>query len=757
MRVARRYGWLRTILLLVAAWSTSGSCFGQAWGLMSRFELSDSVALDEATSVAKTHLERVKAFLATEQWDEAIETLRQVMENDGDKVTAVNESRYISIRDYCHLQIATLPPSALQLYRDRVDPQAAKWLQAGLANRDADMLLQVVDRLFCSRWGDDALFALGELALERGDFGAARGFWDQLIPPSLRSEAAPTWLAYPDSDIPLVDVYARLVLVSILEGSRELAGDELKAFRERYGDATGRLGGREVNYAEMLTALLETSGDWETFEPSSDWATFGGSPERNAMAASSCRPDYVAWRFTLPKAPAADGGGAGRVHLRVAETSRDLLSYHPLILGDMVLVNSIDRIWALSLTTGQPYWADDDLETTEVDWIYESPRPSPDPVQLLRNSLGTARFTMTAHNGKLYARMGDPRTASQRDPLSRAGAGYLVCLDLASQGYVVWTSQPPGDGELAFEGAPIVDGENVYVALRRSDVRPQAHVACYDAETGKLRWTRFICGAETPAQGQADEITHNLLTLHHDTLYYNTNLGAVAAIAARDGHVKWVSLYPRATRGDLIDPPRHFFRDLTPCVYDQGTLFVASSDCELIRALDAATGMVHWETDLADDVVHLLGVADGELWACGHKLWAINALSGMVKFDYPDSDDRMGRGRGVLAGGKVYWPVREELRVFDIRTHELIDSIDLLPLSYDESNPVVPGNLSVAGGYLLIATSHELIALGPLGEPPETHNASNRVGRARFAAEVEARLAVRSDRLPRKTATRPIP
>ena len=67
--------------------------------------------------------------------------------------------------------------------------------------------------------------------------------------------------------------------------------------------------------------------------------------------------------------------------------------------------------------------------------------------------------------------------------------------------------------------------------MRRNDIRPQAHVACFDAPTGRMRWRRFVCAAETPARGMLPECTHNLLTLAGDTIYYNTNLGAVASLA----------------------------------------------------------------------------------------------------------------------------------------------------------------------------------------------------------------------------------
>ena len=87
--------------------------------------------------------------------------------------------------------------------------------------------------------------------------------------------------------------------------------------------------------------------------------------------------------------------------------------------------------------------------------------------------------------------------------------------------------------------------------MRHADIRPQLHVACFDTATGRMRWRRFICAAETPARGTLAECTHNLLTLAGGTIYVNTNLGAVAALAAESGRINWLSLYPRAARGNL--------------------------------------------------------------------------------------------------------------------------------------------------------------------------------------------------------------
>ena len=102
-------------------------------GPSSQFELSETVQLDRADGAALAHLERAKACLADHQWDEAVETLRQVMENAEGKLLAVTPWRYVNLSEACQLQLAALPPEALELYRRRVDPVAQKRYEEGLA------------------------------------------------------------------------------------------------------------------------------------------------------------------------------------------------------------------------------------------------------------------------------------------------------------------------------------------------------------------------------------------------------------------------------------------------------------------------------------------------------------------------------------------------------------------------------------------------------------------------------------------------
>ncbi|HWB08064.1 MAG TPA: PQQ-binding-like beta-propeller repeat protein [Pirellulales bacterium] len=742
-------GW-RAVGLLVICWTVvppkivRREAAAQApWG--ARNDLSGAIQVDEADSATRTHLERVKASIADQQWDEAVDILRQVTESHAGKVLAVSPRRFVSVRDYCHLQLASLPAEALDLYRRRVDPQARRWYEEGVRQRDARRLRDVVEQLFCSSWGDDALLALGDLALEAGNSGMARGYWEKILPPAfwarlappvVQTNGSPAWLLYPDTDLDPTAVRARLVLAAVLAGDALAARQSLEEFARDCGTAEGKLGGRQVNYAEFLGKLLAESREWPAAKVDRNWPTFAGSTQRNKVLPVAPLAGAIAWEAMLPEVPAVEATGSAP--RRVAERRNQLLSYHPVIVDNLVLVNTSDEIRAYNLATGEPAWGDNPV----AYGLRKRDVPARENLRGVSMSVGVPRFTMTVRNRRVYARMGSPLTSRINEPLLFARHSYLVCLDLDAEGKLVWEvsdrlDEDENDRSWSFEGSPVVDGDGVYVAMRRSGARPQQYVACFDPEFGRLKWRRLVCGAETSAPGQ-EETTHNLLTLDDGTLYCNTNLGAVAAISTRDGQVQWITRYPRAGQGELGKRPKHSYRDLTPCLYHQGTVYAAPADSEMILALDATTGLLVWQTSFPYDVIHLLGVMNGRLVASGDRLWWIDALRGKIVSppgtaaeSFPEGGSPKGLGRGLLADGKVYWPTWDKIYVFDQRADRQLEPVSL------SARNAVGGNLFAAGDALLIA-SHDRITMfhpesfSPLAKPAEadaSHAAREREGR----------------------------
>jgi outer membrane protein assembly factor BamB len=723
-----------------------------------RFDLSGDVTLDEVDAVVRGHLQRAEVLTANGRWDEVIETLRQVTDNRGDRVIAVVPGYYVRLRDYCHQRLAALPPEALAIYREQVDAQAEEWFAAALEaeneHREAG-LRKIVDQFFCSSRGDDALRLLGEFALERGDYGAARGYWEQLLetPPAVvkaadyaaleaagdvteddrallrryyvklardgnelyvlhtrrsidpelprltelmrrRGFVGPR-LAYPRGELSPADAYARLILVSILEGSHAWAEAGIQDLTAAYPDARGRMGGRDVVYADALKALLAESRSWPLRTDGADWPTFAGNEARNRVQPIDFDVGRVRWRVPLAPIAAGDFDYPSR---RTAEDRRALLSYLPIVVDGKVFVADSTKIRGYDLATGEPAWGNDPVVYDRGD------QTEADPTFPARATLGAPRYTLTAHQGKLCARMGRPVTSTLVDGVFRGPMSSIVCLDLAAEGKLHWSKMPPAEDRWAFEGSPIADDDFVYVALRKGGVRPQAHVECRDAETGDVVWRRLICSADTAAQNNYDEITHNLLTLVGDTIYFNTNLGAVAALSKFDGEIRWITTYPRATSSDLNLRTTHFFRDLTPCVYDRGTVFVAPADSRHLLALDASCGLLRWETTLAEDAVHLLGVADDFLLASGERQWWIHSLSGRVAHVWPDESPK-GFGRGAIVRDVVLRPTRATIDVLGVPDARRLREIELT------TRGAGGGHLIAVEGSLIIASGDELIVL----------------------------------------------
>jgi outer membrane protein assembly factor BamB len=697
-----------------------------------RGELSEVVHVDEASHEALSLLEIAKAQIAEQQWGEAIEKLRQVEDSAGSKLFKVEDRRFIPLREYCQLLVSRFPEEGLAIYRDRVDPLAKNWCEDGIAARDAHLLQRVVDQYFNSSWGDDALLALGEMALERGEHQKAFALWEQISRKLRPAGGLPLWLAFPDTNLNLADVRARLVLTLILAGDLRLAKVELQSLTENHPGAKGKLGGREVIYADALADMIAAAKSWPKPSVSgSDWPTFAGSQSRQHVANGTPSLQNPGTPITLRR--------QNRLPADVVVIQQPVLPKTDNIDGKtsarsktIVLANDCDEIFAFDADTGKPAWKGDSTTPGRIFWggeresVAERPirgRPLPE--------FGLPQFTLTVFDRWLLARLGSPVTGQIAERRQATTPSYIVCLDLQAEGRLHWKLKPD-DARWAFEGTPVCDGTNVYVALRYHDDTgaSQQHVDCFDLQTGARRWRQMVCAAQSISRGLGNDVTHNLLTLAGDMLYLNTNLGAVAAIEKTDGAIRWLTTYPRNGK---IDPIVPVDRELNPAVYDRGILFVAPEDFSGIMAFDAITGQLLWDSELPGGAAQLLGVSEGKLWASGKELWALDVRSGKEEYQSPstaggaNSLATVGNGRGLLAGDKVYWPVRTigsgdksqrleyGIRVIDAQTMKEISPL----IRLNKLNPPCEsGNLVMTDQYFVITSPDRvtLFALPPKSE-----------------------------------------
>jgi outer membrane protein assembly factor BamB len=744
------------LIWLVAAAMASAQPLQIGMDRAPRAELSPP-QVDVVSGPTASRLEQARALAKDANWEDAIEIFQQLSAQESDEVVEVADGRFVSLRAYCHLQLSQMPKEALTVYRRRVDPLAERWYREALAHRNEDVLRRVVDELFCSSWGDDALLVLGELALERSDYAAARRYWEQ-ISPLLRDPAGQplwlslrdidldahwpqieahwktrqqpaTWIAFPDTELTLADVRARLILASFRAGEFQRAQVELDVFPRFHPDAAGRLGGQEGPYVATLATLLDSAKQWPKEKVDANWLTFAGSQNRVPAIPKLGPVTGPAWAKPVPLSPTIVprtvrtsrifGGefGGGLVerqpNIPVRETQRPL-SFFPVAAHGIVYYSDATRMHAVDLQTGRPAITRDGV-------LHRGDHSGDRRLDIVNHfgggiwrpdfgiSGGVPRHTLAIAEGVLYTRVGRLAT-SQANLHENDARDRLVGLNVMRDGALAFREQPE-DASWSFDGAPVGNGGNLWVAMRRSDVASQAYVACFDAATGNMLWRTKIGAADTTGSGLGYVVTHNLLTLASDRIYFNTNLGLIVALDASSGEICWLHRYER--RGDEGTAGRsrslHADRDPSPCLVHEGLVVAAPSDTPLVFALDADTGQTIWATDKLPDVLHLLGVVRRNLIVSGNRLWALDLYSGKSKFVWPDSEHAgiRGMGRGLVAGDEVFWPTRKEIYVVHGVTGG--QSRSPIPLGAVSDSGA---NLAATSGRLIVAGYDKLMAFG---------------------------------------------
>lgn len=667
-------------------------------------------------------LASVDTLLEAKQWAQAVKELQRILEEAGDDLVPgwkaieggvrVDRRHCQQARWLCHLRLAALPAPALELYRQRVDPQARALLDLGRKTRDPAVLRSLVEKAFCARCGGEALDLLGDLAFERGELEEAERCWRFLSAPATLSPEGTRQLQFPDSRMDPALMWAKQLLARVLRG--EPAG--LEAFRAKHPDAVGLLAGRRGNLAAILEEVLRA--ELSRTLPGAGWSTFAGTAERQGVSpldAAQLRSLLRPGRATLltregtgefQRRTAAAFGPAFDLttarsglapSMRIVSPGRagSSLAFHPAIADGFVFVADARRVTAISLMS---------------DSVFQYQLPGAGaPGQ--RTVLEPDALTLTISEGRVYARLG--QTTLGQPAGETASESFLVCLELDAgrrRFQERWRVKAPREPSPAavFEGASLVRRGRAYAALTRvTGERARTTLACYDAATGTLRWQRDVCESDEFRQGHR-RTQHHLLTWASDRLVYCTHSGAVVAVEAETGRPLWAFRYP--SRGPAGPSGRAAPRGLAPCLYAQGRVFVAPADHGRVFCLDAETGHLLWESNPLE-VVHLLGVEGGRLIVTAATpypcLRALDARTGadLRGLMYPDEDAGLAPfGRGLLAGGVVLWPTTGGLRILDVATLRPRADVFL------GSNPLRE-NVVAAEGYLVVAGQDRLILL----------------------------------------------
>jgi outer membrane protein assembly factor BamB/tetratricopeptide (TPR) repeat protein len=669
----------------------------------------------------RDELEVAAKLAANNRYDDAVRRYQQILASSGDALVSLDGEprRALPVRWLVHERLAALPPEARKLFRNAVEETARKWLEQGTTTRDVRLLEQVVAEAFCSASAEKALHLLGDLAFERGEFEVAEHYWRMLAPFPTQAGAKPEpqafVLRYPDPADRGALAQAKLILSLIFRGAKDRANRELARFRELHPDAVGEFAGRHGNYAETLHGML--SADTRLAPAAAvvdgNWPSFAGDASRNQVvpaAALPYWPDVPNWVAMLPGDPKAKPHRDSDPPLGTGASAQSL-AFHPVIIPGYALVADAARVFAYELGTGK----------LAAEYDHRKKAGLPESLDLRIPSRTDAAYTLTIAGDCIYARFGvQPMKPPEATAKPRESESVIACLALRRTPagpmkfelrWQVRARMLDTDPPAAFEGAPLVRDGRLYVARTRFEGRQAVTaVECYDADGARgrnespvRRWRQEVWSIEVPNEPVRHR--HDLLTLAGPNVVYCTHSGAIVALDASSGRRAWAHRYPAAAGRALDLAPQ---RDLSPCVYADGRVYVAPADADRLLCFEARGGTLLWEMQ-ATQVVQILGASSGKLFATlagfPRGVRAFDAASGAAVWTVPaDGSDQPTFGRGFLTDQFIIWPTSSGLRVL---RQEDGDSVD----ARSTNGPW--GNVVLGEGHLVVATPNELWGFVP--------------------------------------------
>lgn len=659
-----------------------------------------SAAAQEAAGIrgespgTRKRLAEAEQLLLSGKASESLETIRKVIDENGDDLILIDSGRYVSARYFAQLLLSRLPAEQLAQWRGRVEAVTVKLLDEGRTRRDTGLLQELVDRYFVSRPAEQALLLLGEFAFERGDYPLAIHYWSKLLP---TREGG----SYPDPAINPSEVRAKIFLAS----HRFRPGS---VFGVPFDDdvSRGRLAGREGLLIDLLrNELHKPIPSLNTLSQADDWQMLGANASR-----SGCVPGRI--MLVRPNPLWVEIIADANKSSPLLPSARNV-AFHPVMDDQYAYCSSTERIIRYELGTGQ--------SSTVFDAQALVPAAAA-LTDLEKPTWRDADFTVALASGRLYARLGAISVLPNDAKPGTLLASHIVCVTPpkgSASTQLHWARKPPvSDGIVAgWEGAPLVADGNVLAAFARVEGgRVVIAIACYGEQSEKPIWVTDVCEFGTSADSQERQ---ELLTLAGSNIVFASQTGVIVAVNVRSGKLAWAHRYARVSRLGLDGR----YRDISPPVASSGRVFVAPNDSDRIFAFDADNGAVVWKSEPLT-VDHIIGISHGKVIAAiagpQRGLRAFDFLTG--KCDAPEGwqqhdDPTLATfGRGLIVDNVIAWPTQAGLYLIRIE-----DGLPARPLLRE-----VHGNLAYADGKLLVASpktlSYFAVAKGtpPHAEKPVT-------------------------------------
>jgi outer membrane protein assembly factor BamB len=724
-----------TLLIILSVWTTAN--WGQPPANVQNVFLP-------APRELKQHLTRASRAIEDQEFGEAVLHLGQLLTSD-----ALNQplgpggepqdffislegtsGTQVSLKAEAQRLLASMPARGRELYELQYGADGRTLLEAAIETADAEKLTEVTRKFFHTRAGYEASILLGHREMDHGRPLAAAMCFQRV------ADAGPASQPFePQLSMLLATCWLRAGLPSAAE-------ERLADLQQRHPNLKIQAAGEEVSLfaagSTPLERLQEMTGIRASLEQGIElqWTLHRGNPGRTGSMPGGM-PLRSLWWEVLTANDASDERLIEQ--LRQKDRDRGLTSIshlQPLVVNDVVLMRSPDRLLAVNFENGKRIWEFPWFDLPEEEVAEQVPNSSQRGTQQNRsqqlrqrlwedaafgelssdgkrvfvlwdmsyaNDNPRARMMMVAPGGLATSRPGQPKSHNQ-----------LAALDMESEGSLLWVvggESGEDDPRLAgafFLGPPLPLYGQLYCLV---EFKGEIRLVVLDATNGQFQWSQQLAhvDARTIQLDRVRRLAGASPSFADGVLLCPTSAGAVVAVDVTTRSLLWGYQYnnrrifnPRVgipvAPGDMADDN---WLDATITIAGDSVIITPIEGDELI-CLELLTGQLRWKPQKRNAGLYIACIHNqAAVIVSSESLYAIKVADGTPAWEAPlILDGEVPTGRGFYSKGHYFLPTSaSRLLRIDMASGKLLASLQT-------SEPL--GNLVCYKNQLLSQTPHSL-------------------------------------------------
>lgn len=674
-------------------------------------------------------------------WKSAVELLQKILDQPEDTLYRLSDGRWQSVRRSANELLGSSPAETLQDYRTQYSGLAQQMLnEARRSGRTADYV-NVANRFQHTPAGHEAINYLGSMHFDRGEFGLAAAWFQQIIDSNLSHDGP--WR--------VKAALASRKAGNLADSQEFLAGlDQTSINRVNLGSGAVEpetwIGGKATELPGRTVALNE-------------WTQIYGTAARRGTAIGGEPLLAPLWNLPLTSSHTVTRRLTWLLQDLTDQQKSPLLAAMPLVAGGKVIYRDLRGVRAVDIETGNTIWesiegvsperilgglSNQNVESREA-WRFrinqfqvdnqeyqgQSAEYHPLASLLFRDAI----YGVISSDGQQVFVIEDHGVLSRHQPGQHWGwdgtndsqdpygvpwkTNRLVSYDLKS-GRPRWSigggeSRESFDLPLAgsfFYGTPAVDGDELLIVAGKGD---DVRLWGLDRATGTPRWSQLIAYTDTKIEQDIGRRWYAAqVASDGGVIVCPTTVGWLVGVDRMRQSVLWAHRYLPPSGSHERDPNSQFVpqRDLSlqwapsaPVISGSAVVYTPPEE-PIIVALNLLDGRRLWEKP-KESWLYLAGVFNERVVLVGQsEVGAFDLLSGKQLWKAALNDAQpSGHGQGVE--DQYYLPLSTgELRVIDLKTGMTVSS------SYVPSTHPPLGNLAMHQGKLVALGANGLVGFG---------------------------------------------